>query len=76
MKIGTRLDNILDLALSNDGDFITEHEVMDNVIFTDHTINIFSTNLRNSNDNVENAFINYYFSDIQLYNLMNAEKDQ
>ena len=43
--LGTRGDNILDLMFTKDDNLLTSQEYIENVLISDHTINIIGTNL-------------------------------
>ena len=49
------------------------HEILDNVLFSDHCICVLNTNLESKNTNEIN--VNYYTSDIPCYNLMEASEE-
>ena len=69
----TRKNNLLDLQFTNDPDLFLDHEILENVLFSDHCICILNTNLESKN--VQEINVNYYTSDIPSYNLMEASEE-
>ena len=73
VNIPTRKQNILDLCFSNDTNFISNIEVIDNVIMSDHSSIIMETDIEAlygySN---QKEHTNIYYTDIHEYDTMGA----
>ena len=74
IKDPTRKTNILDLFFTNDQDMIITQEFIENVITSDHTLNIMTTNIKIGVP-VNKPEINPYTTVIQDYDTLDANED-
>ena len=65
-------NNLLDLQFTNDQELSLDHEILENILFSDHCICILNTNLEPKS--ITETNVNYYTSDIPNYNLMEASE--